>query len=111
MLEGVDVIVDALFGTGLDRPLDERAGAIVDQLNATGIPVLSIDVPSGLHADTGRIMGRCIQATRTSDSFIGLKTGLFLGAGPDVTGEIEFDALEVAPSAQLADSDDRAPRP
>ena len=102
MLEGADVIADALFGTGLDRPLDERVCAIVDRVNSTDIPVLSIDLPSGLHADTGRILGRCIEATRTI-SFIGLKTGLFLGAGPDATDEIEFDALEVTPSAQLAE--------
>ena len=102
MLEGNDVIADALLGTGLDRPLDERVCAIVDQVNSAGTPVLSIDLPSGLHADTGRIMGRCIQAMRTI-SFIGLKTGLFLGGGPDATGEIEFDALEVVPPAALAE--------
>jgi NAD(P)H-hydrate epimerase len=101
MLKGVDVIADALFGTGLDRPLDESVCSVIDSINASGLPVLSIDVPSGLHADTGRIMGKAIQATRTV-SFIGLKTGLFLGSGPDVTGEVEFDALEVVPPTQLA---------
>lgn len=100
LLANVDVIVDALFGTGLDRPLDQRASGIVEQVNASGLPVLALDLPSGLNADTGRIMGRCIQATRTI-TFIGLKLGLFLGAGPDVTGELEFDALEVGLPPQL----------
>jgi NAD(P)H-hydrate epimerase len=100
-LASADVVVDALFGTGLDRPLDTKACAIVSQVNASARPVLAIDLPSGLHADTGRIMGACIQATRTV-SFIGLKLGLFLGAGPDVTGELEFDALGVVLSGEGA---------
>lgn len=99
--EDVDVIVDALFGTGLDRPLDQRLSGIVDEVNDSGLPVLALDLPSGLNADTGRIMGRCIEATRTV-TFIGLKLGLFLGAGPDVRGELEFDALEIALPPQLA---------
>ncbi|HKE43953.1 MAG TPA: NAD(P)H-hydrate dehydratase [Steroidobacteraceae bacterium] len=100
-LAWADVVVDALFGTGLDRPLDAGTCEVVEQVNASGRPVLAIDLPSGLNADTGRIMGRCIQATRTV-SFIGLKLGLFLGAGPDVTGELEFDALDVTVPEQVA---------
>jgi len=100
-LANADVIVDALFGTGLDRPLDASACSVVDQVNTSGRPVLAIDLPSGLHADTGRVMGHCVQASRTI-SFVGLKVGLFLGAGPDASGELEFDALDVAVPPELA---------
>jgi NAD(P)H-hydrate epimerase len=100
-LAAADVIVDALFGIGLDRPLDAGRSAVVGEINASDIPVLAIDVPSGLHADTGAVMGAAVRATCTA-TFIGLKVGCFLGAGPDLTGTIEFDGLEaVAPPAGL----------
>jgi NAD(P)H-hydrate epimerase len=101
-LGNADVIVDALFGTGLDRPLDADAVALVGQINASAKPVLAIDLPSGLHADTGAIMGGAVRATRTI-SFIGLKLGCFLGDGPNVTGALEFAPLDVPPApAELA---------
>ena len=103
MLEGADVIADALFGTGLDRPLDERVCAIVDRVNSTDIPVLSIDLPSGLHADTGRILGRCIEADAHHLVHRAERPVCFSAQAPTSTDEIEFDALEVAPSAQLAE--------
>lgn len=96
-LENADVIVDALFGTGLDRPLDAAARAIVESINSSARPVLAIDVPSGLNADTGAAMGAVVHATRTI-SFIGLKLGCFLGEGPNVTGTLEYATLDV-PSA------------
>jgi NAD(P)H-hydrate epimerase len=94
VLKGADVIVDALFGTGLDRPLDAVTCALVGHINSSGQPVLAIDVPSGLHADTGAVMGAAVRATRTV-SFIGLKLGCFLGEGPNVTGTLEFAPLDV----------------
>jgi NAD(P)H-hydrate epimerase len=59
--------------------------------------VLAIDVPSGLHADTGVVMGAVVHAARTI-SFIGLKVGCFLGEGPSVRGEIAFASLDVPPA-------------
>ena len=96
-LKNADVIVDALFGTGLDRPLDAAARAIVEPINSSAKPVLAIDVPSGLNADTGAVMGAVVHATRTI-SFIGLKLGCFLGEGPNVTGTLEHAALDVPPA-------------
>jgi NAD(P)H-hydrate epimerase len=95
-LTGTDVIVDAMFGIGLDRPLDATTRGIVGEINARRIPVLALDLPSGLHADTGTVMGAAVQATRTI-TFIGLKVGCFLGAGQDLTGTLEFDALDAPP--------------
>lgn len=92
-LAAAEVVVDAMFGIGLDRPLDEASCAIVAAVNASALPVLAVDLPSGLHADTGAVMGAAVQATRTI-TFIGLKVGCFLGAGPQVTGSLEYDSLE-----------------
>jgi len=97
MLASAEVIVDAMFGTGLDRPLDTETRAIVGDLNSGATPVLAIDVPSGLHADTGAMMGAVVHAARTI-SFIGLKVGCFLGEGPSVTGILEFASLDVPPA-------------
>jgi hydroxyethylthiazole kinase-like uncharacterized protein yjeF len=93
-LQRADVIVDAIFGTGLARVLDGRLAACVQAMNDAGVPILALDIPSGLHADTGAAMGAAINATRTI-AFVGLKVGFFVGVGPDYVGELEFDSLGV----------------
>lgn len=87
-----DVMVDALFGTGLDRELSGTGREAVDWLNRQGVPVLSLDIPSGLHADTGMPLGAAVHATVTL-SFIALKQGLFTADGPDYCGRILCDDL------------------
>jgi len=59
------LIIDGLFGIGLNRPLDEAWQKIISAVNAARIPVLAVDVPSGLNADTGETFGACIQAAVT----------------------------------------------
>jgi hydroxyethylthiazole kinase-like uncharacterized protein yjeF len=86
--------IDGLFGIGLQRDLDERHGALVRTLNESPCPVLAIDVPSGLDADCGKVMGDAIRAAHTI-TFLGLKAGLHTLAGPDHAGEIHFDALGI----------------
>ena len=61
-----DLVVDALFGTGLDRPLTGRELAAVRAINAAGRPVLSVDLPSGMHCDTGAERPECVHATLTA---------------------------------------------
>jgi hydroxyethylthiazole kinase-like uncharacterized protein yjeF len=95
-----DVIVDALLGIGLERPVEGEWARAVRAVNAQRAPVLAIDIPTGLHADTGRVLGTAIRAAATL-SFIGLKQGLFTGAGPDCCGYIYFDGLGV-PAAIFA---------
>lgn len=90
-----EVIVDALLGTGLNSPVRAELAAAIEQINASGRPVLSLDVPSGLNADTGAIMGAAISADCTI-SFVALKVGLFLGAGPELAGRLLFDDLGVS---------------
>jgi NAD(P)H-hydrate epimerase len=89
-----DLIVDALLGTGLERDVTGSWASAVEQINRHPAPVFAIDIPSGLHADTGRIMGCAIEAAATI-SFIALKQGMFTGRGPDCCGEIAFDALAI----------------
>ena len=96
-----DVIVDALLGTGVDRPLEGEWRAVVEAINGAGVPVLSLDLPSGLNADSGHVMGVCVRAECTV-SFVGLKQGLFTGQGPEYCGQMEFDALG-APEALFAE--------
>lgn len=107
-LNAADVLVDAIFGTGLSRPLDERMQARIAAINDSGIPILALDVPSGLHADTGAIMGGVILAERTI-AFVGLKLGYYLGEGPNCTGVVNFDGLDL-PGVALAAVDAAALR-
>jgi hydroxyethylthiazole kinase-like uncharacterized protein yjeF len=94
LLDGADVIADAIFGTGLDRPVEPALCEVIERINASGRPVLALDLPSGVHADSGRVMGAAVRATRTV-SFVGLKLGCFMGAGPAQCGELHFAGLEI----------------
>ncbi|HET7922257.1 MAG TPA: NAD(P)H-hydrate dehydratase [Gammaproteobacteria bacterium] len=89
-----DVLVDALLGIGLNRALSGELRAAVDAINRAQLPVLALDVPSGLHADTGAVLGVAVRADVTH-TFIALKPGLLTGAGPVYCGEILFDELGV----------------
>jgi hydroxyethylthiazole kinase-like uncharacterized protein yjeF len=86
------LIIDGLLGIGLSRDVDARFAAIIERMNASGAPILSIDVPSGLDAATGVIRGTAVRATRTI-TFIAHKVGLHTGDGLDCRGELECDDL------------------
>jgi NAD(P)H-hydrate epimerase len=94
MFKGADVIVDALLGIGLERELTGEWRAAVQAINDARRPVLAIDIPTGLHADTGRVLGAAVRADVTV-CFIGLKAGLYAGAGPEHRGDIYFSDLGV----------------
>ncbi|MEQ1568140.1 MAG: NAD(P)H-hydrate epimerase, partial [Myxococcota bacterium] len=64
-VDGARLVVDAVFGTGLDRPPTGPYADAIDAIDAAGVPVVAVDVPSGLHADTGEALGRCVHAART----------------------------------------------
>ncbi len=89
-----DVVVDALFGTGLDREVAGEWRQAIEAINASACPVVSIDIPSGLSANTGAVLGAAVRAHVTV-SFIGLKQGLFTAEGPGHCGEVLFHHLEV----------------
>ena len=92
-----EVLVDALLGTGLTRPVSGAYAGAVAQINAQQLPVFSVDIPSGLSADSGAVLGCAVQADTTL-TFIGLKRGLFTGDGVDCAGEVRFDGLKVPES-------------
>lgn len=115
-LDGAQLILDALLGVGANRPAAGALADCIDRINAATCPVLAIDLPSGLNADSGQPAGAAaVQATHTL-SLLTLKPGLFTGHGRDHAGDIWFDDLGVEgrarPDALLsgADSDVRARR-
>ncbi len=85
-LEG-SVVVDALFGTGLSREISNDFGIVIEQINASGAYVVSIDIPSGVNGNTGKIMGHSIRADQTI-CLQNLKPGLVLQPGRSRSGEI-----------------------
>jgi ADP-dependent NAD(P)H-hydrate dehydratase / NAD(P)H-hydrate epimerase len=93
-----EVIVDAIFGIGIARPVGGPYARAIAAANASGRPVLAVDVPSGLDADTGHPHGIAIRAAATL-SFIGRKLGCYLGVGPDYAGGRRYDDLGVPPQA------------
>ena len=94
LAEETDVVVDALFGTGLAREVSGAAAGAVQAMNESSAPVLALDVPSGIHSDTGRELGATVRADVTV-SFIGLKQGLFTREGRECAGEIVYRDLGV----------------
>jgi len=96
-LTDADVIIDALFGVGIERPLEGAWLDAVRWMNGSRRPVAAIDVPSGLHADCGRVQGEAVRAAATV-TFIGLKAGLFTGEGREHAGEILFADLGASAS-------------
>ena len=79
-VEGYDVIVDALFGTGFRGEPRAEAAALIDRINAAGAAVVSVDLPSGVDASTGEIAGAAVDADLTV-TFHGLKLGLVVAPG------------------------------
>lgn len=98
-----DLVIDGLFGIGLERDLDGKYLDLVKQVNRMKTPVLSLDIPSGLDNETGQPFRAAVQADHTL-TFIGLKPGLFTAYGPDFCGQIYLDTLnlptELLPSAK-----------
>lgn len=90
--EAYDLVVDALFGTGLSRPVEGPARLLISRINGMSCPVLALDIPSGIAADTGAVLGVAIRAQATV-TFVAHKRGLFTGAALDYRGELVLDAL------------------
>lgn len=87
-----DIVIDALFGTGLERPVTSPIREVIEKINASGKKIYSLDVPSGLNSDSGEIMGTAIRASKTLQFGI-RKRGCYMGSGPFYCGEREFLSL------------------
>jgi hydroxyethylthiazole kinase-like uncharacterized protein yjeF len=85
-LDGAALIVDALFGAGLSRPLEKSYRALAEAVNRTHVPVIAVDVPSGLDGDSGKILGLAVKASITV-TFFRLKPGHLLLPGRELCGE------------------------
>ncbi|MBM3392901.1 MAG: NAD(P)H-hydrate dehydratase [Betaproteobacteria bacterium] len=94
------LVVDALFGIGLQRPVEGTYAELISRINAMDCPVLSLDIASGLCADTGRVLGCAVRAHFTA-TFIALKPGLLTLDGPDHSGEVSVYDLDIAPESVL----------
>jgi hypothetical protein len=103
--------VDALYGIGLNRAPEPSAATLIEQINASGVPVLALDVPSGLNADTGHSPGAAVRADVTV-TFIAGKRGLHTGRSADLVGcwswrpgRARQRLCNVKPDAQLLAAD------
>ncbi|MBN1419180.1 MAG: NAD(P)H-hydrate epimerase [Planctomycetes bacterium] len=87
-------IVDALFGTGLDRPLRDPYPSLFEAIGGLGCPIFAVDLPSGLDANTGEVLGACLTARWTA-TFGVAKPGLFTGDGPARAGEVRVIPISI----------------
>ena len=96
-----DLVVDALLGTGLSRPVEGDWAEAVDRINQSNAGVVSVDIPSGLDADTGAAGAHTVKANHTV-TFIARKRGLYTADGPDCAGRVAYDDLEVESGSSSA---------
>ncbi|HEY8201422.1 MAG TPA: NAD(P)H-hydrate dehydratase, partial [Actinomycetota bacterium] len=99
-LHGAAAVVDAIVGTGFRGSLEGTLGEAVEQVNASGVPVVAVDIPSGVEGETGRVEGPAIRA-RTTVTMAALKTGLLLTPGCEHAGAVEVTDIGI-PEGHIA---------
>jgi len=91
-----DLVVDAIFGTGFKGSVPEHYANIIEIINNSGKPVVSVDIPSGLEANSGLVHGACIRATATV-TFAHAKIGLLVQQGPEYAGKLTVADISIPP--------------
>lgn len=106
-----ELVIDAILGSGLERNVSGDFAQAVAAINRHPGSVVALDIPTGIHGDSGRVMGSAVAADLTI-TFVGLKSGLFLGDAPDYCGALAYDGLDipdrarhVAPAFRRADDE------
>ena len=94
-----DLVIDALLGTGLDRAPEGDFAAAIELINSSKAAVVAVDIPSGLNADNGNVMGLATRADLTV-TFIGRKRGLYTADGPDHVGVVQYSDLQTPDTVQ-----------
>lgn len=89
-----DAVIDAVFGTGLNQTVSQSYADVIDWLNQQPVPVIAVDIPSGLNGSTGKIEGVAVRAVKTI-SILALNTGLYTLDGKDCCGEVVYESLGV----------------
>jgi len=103
-IEAASMVIDGLFGIGLSRALPAQARDWVGRVNALACPVLALDIPSGLMADTGSVPGDCAVRATVTLTFLADKPGLHTRDGPDHAGRVLVESLGVGADAPLRGS-------
>ncbi len=93
-LQNCNVIVDAIFGTGLKGDVREPVRTLIAKINEADLPVVSVDIPSGLGCDDGVVLGTAVKATKTV-TFVAAKTGFFRECGKEYTGELIVSDISI----------------
>ncbi len=93
-LHSCNLIVDAIFGTGLSGEIRETVKSLISNINDSNIPVVSVDIPSGLDCDKGTVLGIAVKASKTV-TFVASKTGFFKESGKEHAGELIVSDISV----------------
>jgi hydroxyethylthiazole kinase-like uncharacterized protein yjeF len=98
--DGFDLVLDAIFGTGLERPVEGAVAKLIGRLNETGLPVVAADIPSGLSCDNGTPLGIAVRC-RATLTIGAAKPGLFLAEGPEYSGRVRVCDIGLLEPASL----------